>query len=54
MARIDGETYKTHEYDIARRLLEQGNISDESLIMLSGLTQEEIDEIRKEYAKDGE
>ncbi len=50
MARIDGETYKSHEYDIARRLLEQsGNITDETLIMLSGLTQEEIDELRKEY-----
>ena len=48
MGLTDDDTAKNHDRDIARRLIEQGGITDEFIAMCSGLTVEEIRELKVE------
>ncbi len=48
MGKIDDDAYNNHNQDIARRLIAQGGLTDEFISMCSGLSAEEIEELKKE------
>lgn len=48
LGKIDDDAYNNHNQDIARRLIAQGGLTDEFIAMCSGLSAEEIEELKKE------
>ena len=48
MGLTDDDTAKSHDRDIARRLIEQGVLTDDIIAMCAGLTVEEIRELKVE------
>ena len=48
MGLTDDDTAKSHDRDIARRLIEQGGLTDDFIAMCSGLSVEEIRELKVE------
>lgn len=48
MGLTDDDTAKSHDRDIARRLIEQGGLTDDFIAMCSGLTVEEIKQLKVE------
>ena len=48
MAKLDGDTFEENKRKTAKRLLAYGNISDETIMLISGLSEEKLEELKTE------